>query len=427
MHTRPENVVCMHLAGLIASVSQWSGREEPMSESDTIKKWIRPICLLVCLVLAGTSSQADETRAVKQLKVLGTAVIHDNNLADGRQNAVNDALVAAVGRVVMEMLTAETVVRRFQQINDSILAERDNFVQNYRVLTESVSGNSVRVMVQVDVAADRVSRGLSRLGLALTGAVYPRILFMVAERNLTDAGFTYWWGERPLSQRTICEGAMAATLQATGFEIIAPPDLGIPLGLPVNASEADMMALGGRLGADVLVFGYGTAAAVPNTHTTVGGVNDFEAVVEVQAFDVRSGKPIGRTRQKAAASSKDEVKGGREALSGAGAVAGDELARQIMAAWQQQQERSTFIDVVVEGTGGRIASFVRLRTAISSLSGVKELKMKEMSADRAAMAVNYQGNSRSLADALLLQTFTGFGIDIFEVTSTAVSIRLLQQ
>jgi hypothetical protein len=140
-----------------------------------------------------------------------------------------------------------------------------------------------------------------------------------------------------------------------------------------------------------------------------------------------SGLLIGRTRQKAVVSGQDEIMGGREALSGAGALAGDGLARQVMAAWQQDQDRNAIIEVAVEGTGGHIASFVRLRTTISSLSGVRELKMKEMSTDQAAMAVSYQGSARSLADALLLNTFSGFGIDIYEVTPETIRIRLVHQ
>ena len=396
-----------------------------MSDRNTIKIWIQRICLLLVLMPAYTGSYGADSRVVKQLNVLGSAVIHEKNLADGKQNAVNDALAAAVGQVVMEMLTGETVVRRFQQINDNILAERDNYIQNYRVLTESVSGTTVRTLVQVDIAVDRVSRDLSRLGLALAGAVYPRIVFMVAERNVTDADFTFWWGDRRLRSRTISEGALAATLQATGFEIIDPPDLSSPLSLPVNAPEADMVALAGRLGADVLVTGHGTAAAAPNSMG--GGINAYEAVLEARAFDVQTGQPIGRTRQKSVVSGQDEVVGGREALSGAAALAGDDLARQILAVWQQAQDRSAVIEVVVAGTGGHIANFVRLRTAIASLSGVNELKMKEMSADRADMTVSYQGSARSLADALLLKTFSGFGIDIFEVTPEAIRIRLVNQ
>jgi hypothetical protein len=53
--------------------------------------------------------------------------------------------------------------------------------------------------------------------------------------------------------------------------------------------------------------------------------------------------------------------------------------------------------------------------------------MKKMTANQAAMTVNYQGSTQSLADALVLETFNGFGIDIFDVTPEVIRIRLLRQ
>jgi hypothetical protein len=375
--------------------------------------------------MAATGSQAAEKDAVKQLKVLGTAIIHKKNLAEGKQNAVDDALVAAVGQVVMETLSGRTVVQRFKVINDNIFAQRDNYIRNFRVLTESVSGSTVTVLVQVDVAVDRVNRDLSRLGLARAGTVYPKVLFMVAEKIGADADYTYWWGNRSLGHRTIGEAAVATTLQADGFEILDTPDLNAPPGLALDASTADMLVLAGELGADVLITGQGTAT--PAADTTGGAIQPFEAVVELQALNVRTGQSLGRTRQKAVISDRDAVMGSREALSAAGKLAGDRLARQVMAAWQQNQDRGKAIEVVVEGTSGNIASFVRLRTAISSLSGVRDLVMKRMTANQAAMTVNYQGRTQSLADALALETFSGFGIDIFDVTPEVIRIRLMRQ
>jgi hypothetical protein len=399
-----------------------AGREEPMFSHYRVNQWISTMVVLVSLVVAAADGFGAENPSVKQVNVLGTSVIHQKNLADGKQNAVDDALAAAVGRVVMEMLTGETVVRRFQLINDNILNQHDNYIQNYRVLTESISGTTIRALVQVDVVTDRLSRDLSRLGLALSGAVYPRILFMIAEKKVTDGDTIYWWGAKTLKGRTICEGAMVATLQAAGFEIVDPPALKEALGLDVNLAQADMLALGARLGADVLVSGTGVAT---NATNTMGG--PIQAEVVAQAFNVKTGQLLGRTRQKAINSDQDVSVREREALAGAGALAGDDLARQVMAAWQQTQDSSTVIDVAVEGTSGQIASFVKLRTAISSLSGVKELKMKEMAADKALMAVRYQGSARSMADALLLKTFSGFGIDIYDVTPAAIRIRLVNK
>ncbi len=395
-----------------------------MAEHDLLYGWMRRVVLLVVFIFAGVNGHAQDDRTVKQLNVLGTAVIQ-KNVVEGRQNAVDDALVAAVGRVVVEMLTGETVVRRFKLINDSILTQKDKYIQNYRVLTESKSGNTIRTLVQVDVAVERVSRDLSQLGIALAGTVYPRILLMVAEKNVTDAGFSYWWGDNSGVRRTICEQAMAKSLQSTGFEIIDPPDLSTPLGLPIEVPETQILALAARLGADVVVAANGSAAAAPNT---MGGtITAFESVVQARAFNVQSGQPIGRTQQKSVVSGQDAVSAGRDALSAAGASVGDALGRKIMIAWQQEQDRSALVQVEVEGTGGHIASFVRLRTAIATLSGVKDLKMQEMTADRANMAVSYQGSTRSLADALLLKTFSGFGIDIYDVTPESVHIRLVHQ
>jgi hypothetical protein len=395
-----------------------------MEKYDTMKKWTAAVIALVVVSLAvANNSYGKQDPVVKKLTTLGTAVIHDKDMVAGRKNAVDDALASAVSQVVVEMLTGETVVRRFKLINDNLLKKQQTYIQNYRVLTESVSGNMIRVLVEVDVSADRVSRDLSQMGLALAGTVYPRIVFMVAEKRAVDDNFSFWWGERRLHQRTASEKAMVRTLSSAGFDIIATPALNKPLGLPVTVPKAQMMALAEQLGADILIVGQGAATEASNT---MGGeISAYEAIVAVKALRVPNGIVVGQAKQKNVVSSKDTYQGRLQALDGAGELAGDALMRQIMIAWQQEQERSAVIQVVVEGTGGHIASFVRLRTAIATLSGVKELKMQEMSADRASMAVNYQGSTHSLADALLLKTFSGFGIDIHELTSEAIHIRLV--
>lgn len=396
-----------------------------MFKQYAMKKWIGAIGLLVVLAFVPAAGHGASRPVVKQVNALGTAVVHGNELVGARQNAVDNALVAAVGQVVVEMLTGETVVRRFKVINDNLLERPKEYIQNYRVLTESVLKDTIRTLVQVDISVDRVSRDLSRLGLALSGAAYPHIVFMMAEKNVTDDDFAYWWGDRRLQQRTISEAAVAEALRTSGFVIMDPPDVSTPPGLPVTVSEEQMVALGKRLGADIVVSGSGRAA--PASNTMAGTITAYEAVVEARALSVQSGKSVAHTRQKFVVSGRDAFAGGREALSGAGAAAGDSLARQIMVAWQQEQDRSAAIQVEVEGTGGHIASFVRLRTAIATLSGVKDLKMTEMSSDKAVMAVSYQGTARSLADALLLKTFKGFGLDIYEVTAEVVRIRLVHQ
>ena len=401
------------------------GGEESMSNMYSAKRWIGSIVVLVFLVITTTSGFGAETLPVQQLNVLGTSAVHKGNLAEGRQDSVDNALAAAVGSMVMEMLTSETVVRRFQLINEAILNQHDKYVQNYRVLTESTSGGTIRTLVQVDVAADRLSRDLSQLGLALSDTVYPHILFMIAETNAVNGQSAYWWGPKMQTDRTVCESALATTLEQAGFQIIPPPELTAPMNLDKDISQENMLALGNRLGADIIISGTSTARAA--TNTMGGNIQAFQAEVDLQAIDVQTGQTMSRLRQKAVASSQEAAVGGQQALSNVGELAGDNLVRQLMSAWQKKQAGSTDIEVVVEGTSGQIASFVKLRTAINSLSGVKDLKMKEMATDHALIVVNYRGSSRSMADALLLRTFSGFGIDIYDVSPEAIHIRLINQ
>ena len=101
---------------------------------------------------------------------------------------------------------------------------------------------------------------------------------------------------------------MAAAFQSAGFDILDPPNLSAPLGLPLNAPETDLVALAGRLGADVLIIASGAASAA--TNTMGGTITAFEALVEARAFNVKTGQAIGRTRQKDVVSGLDAVTGG---------------------------------------------------------------------------------------------------------------------
>lgn len=395
----------------------------PMTDIDAIKKWINVVCFFLFLLLVTSSGYGQgQPPSAKKLKVLGTSVIHGKNEAQARKNAVDDALTSAVGQVVSSMLTSETMVQQFQLINNEILTRKNNYIQNYRVLTESVSGTRIRAFVQVEVSVDQVGKDLSSMGLARTGMVYPTILFMVAERNVQNETFVYWWGSSKTTSRTIAETAMAQAFTKTGFKVAEPPDLSAPLGLPVQPPDAQLLAVAKQLAAEVLVTASGTVTSIASAGDTG---KTLRATVNTKAFNVKTGQTIGRVQKNKVVSEPNEIQGGNKALAIAGAEAGQELSKQVMIAWQQDRSSGTTINVAVQGTDGHIASFVRLRKAITSLSGVRELKMKAMSADRADMAVTYQGNTRSLADALLLNTFDGFTIDIIDIAADTIQIQLI--
>lgn len=391
-----------------------------MSEDILLNNWVKKALLLFFLMaIAGNAMAAERT---KSLIVLGSALIHDQDMAAARDQAILDARVAAVGSTVAEMLTEKSVTKRFQMINENILSQPDPYVSRDEVLSEAVTDQSLRVLMKVDLAVAPLRQDLAGLGLGLAGTVAPRILFMLSETNVGDSAPTVWWGKQLRGSPTVSEGAMAAILHSAGCKIVGGHDLSAPLGMADAPSDPDMLALARRLGADVVIAGSATAAL------PYGAVkNVVAAEVVVRALDVHSGNSLGHSRQHAeTASGLDVRQAGRKVLASAGSAAADDLERQILAGWQQGQGARSLITLVIDGINGQIVGLVRLRTAIAALPEVKDLRLKEMTGDQSVLVVNYDGTPRALADALSQIRSTDFGIDLESVADDTVRLLLRQ-
>jgi hypothetical protein len=85
------------------------------------------------------------------------------------------------------------------------------------------------------------------------------------------------------------------------------------------------------------------------------------------------------------------------------------------------------VEIVVAGTGGNIANFVKLRGALSAMSGVEDVLLKEMRQDEALLRVGYLGSARALANALQQQQFDSFGIKISQIESNTINMQLIRR
>ncbi|MDP7417841.1 MAG: hypothetical protein QF888_07600, partial [Desulfobacterales bacterium] len=121
----------------------------------------------------------------------------------------------------------------------------------------------------------------------------------------------------------------------------------------------------------------------------------------------------------------DEAKGGKEAIAGAGSLAGAELALQIAAGWKKAVQKPVEVEIVVKGTRN-LGNFVNFRRALKNIPDVKGIQLKEMQSNEAVIVVDYRGNAKKLAEALMLKIFESFGISITEVLEQRLSVELTQ-
>lgn len=360
----------------------------------------------------------------KVVDVIGSQSMRSSNMAEAREKAIAGCLVSAVAAAVEDLVPLSSQVDNFRVFNEALYNRTGDFVQGYKVLAEFVNDANYRLILQATVSVDNIVRALEAAGVATRKATLPRVLFFVSEKTVADILPRYWWGEDPVFVVPSAEEGMAESLQKNGFDVINHTQFVDPLNLSLNLSPEEAVSIGNRLLAGVVIIGQ--ASAEQATNVMGQELKSYKASVSVKAFDVESGGELAFASRSAVAADADPVAGCRQALYEAGKMAGAAVAQQITAAIRQLDAQKGSIDIIVDGTG-ELINFVQFRRALRQISGVTALHIKEMKADTSTIEVEYEGASKSLAEALLLKTFDAFGIDIYDVTPDTLRVELVTE
>lgn len=391
-----------------------------------LSKQILLLVLFLVMMLPG-GVQAEEQLHTKTVLVIGTGRIYSDNVAVARNRAISNSLVSAIENVAKDFLPLESLIQNFQVINEILYSNAKEFVQGYKVLTEALSGNIYRVMVQATVSIDKVQQQLSIAGIMIGKKSMPRVLFFIAEQSTEDNLPQYWWGEGMSAVKSAAENSMAGIMMKKGFLIVDYENLAQnlrneALDLEPELEHQEAVQLGVRVNADVVIVGKAIASKAPNIMGK--NIKSFKGAVTVRAFRTDTGKEIASASQTALSANVDEVAGGMAALSDAGALAGKDLSLQILEEWRKEIKKLVNIELAVEGTAN-FANFVQFRKTLNDISGVNRVQLKEMRLDESVISVDFQGNAKELADALMLKAFDSFGINIYEVSQNRLRIELI--
>jgi len=366
----------------------------------------------------GFAQQQDVTTVF----TIGSSRIVGNDMSASRGQAINDGLVAAAYQVLSDMMPQEILSTGFQAINETIFARTDNYINDYKVITESVHGDTHRLLIQAGVSVRNIKEALKTAGIWVDQKALPRVLLCVAEKMVDEMDFRYWWSGQPLYEPVIAMAVLSQTFSADQYVLLSPFFDRSPMEYPWDLNAAQAISLGRLFEADVVVAGVASAEATPNT---MGGtMRTFRGSVTLKAFRVSDGEQIAFSQSSAQTAAQDSTSGGQEALRNAAAQAGTEASIRIQEVWRSEGAGKFQLELRVAGIGGNMASFVRFRGALSTMSGVDSVQLKEMTTADAVLLVAYQGNARSLADALLLIHFDTFGINISEVGINTIALQL---
>jgi len=389
------------------------------------------ILLLLVLILTlslSTAVGAEQQVQNKTFVVIGTSQVYGDNIQAARDQAISASLVTAVALMTEEILQVDSLVENFPQVNQIVYENSNTFVQDYKVLTENQFAKSYRVIVKVTVAGNKIEKQLSQAGILRMKVTLPAVLFFISEQNLNEDSPRYWWGKQMSAFESISEATMSDILKARGFPIVAHGRIEIPKMVNWGSNEKPELStqeainLGMRLQAEVVVVG--AAIASPTPSVMGENLKSFKATLNARAFRTETGEEIANLSRISVTANADEGVGGKEALTMAGTLAGDELATQLASAWRKLAERPSELEIWVEGSGN-LANFVKFRRALTGISGVEGIRVKEIKPNETILIIEYKGKAEELASALMLQNFGNFGINIYEITQQSLKIALI--
>jgi hypothetical protein len=376
------------------------------------------------------AAPADPAMAETGIVVIGTGRLQGDDVDAARTQAISSSLVTAIDRAISDLIPTPLKVEHFKALNSTLYSEPERFVVGYKVLTETMSGKTYRALVEATLSMAALRKYLADAKMLPEENPSRRILFLIAEQNVEDLAPNYWWGKEPLPAQGACESRMAEVLQQQGFQMVShdqssPPAAEETSGAPPpgpGPGDAEALALGKRFQAELIIVALVTTQSVGNV---MGDAQkSFKAVFTGRMLRVDTGEKIGDIFRTAVAVGPESQSAGRQALGEVGALAAEALAPQIKAAWQKKQEVRISATLFVEGTRN-LSNFVSFRNLLKESPLVIEVEPNGIKPNEATLLLRLKDTTQALAEALMLKSNEGFGINISEITEDTIRLSLV--
>jgi len=360
------------------------------------------------------------------VRAIGTARIEAGDVVRARESAVAEGLRSAVEQATIAWMPPEKMIRTFPALSETVFKAHERYIGNFKVLAEARTGDTYRVLVEAVVSMDAVAAALQTVGIGPDQKAAPKVLILLVEKPLNRPAVTEWLGDDMAGSETVAGRELAGTLAGRGLEVIDRTTVADQLRgtvitmLPGHSRDA-VTDLGRRVGADIVVAGYATAEVLPNVMT--GNLKSFKGTTVVTAYRCETAEEIAKSEETSVVAGTEDASASEQALAASAAAAGEKIADRIMTRWRRSDAPQQF-ELIVGGTR-HLGYFVQFRRALEALPQVENVLTREMKPDEAVLWIAGKGGPKSLAEAILLQTFDNFGVDIFEVSPNRLKLSLI--
>ena len=386
--------------------------------------------IITLLLFLSSSAFAEEAQTVT---ADGFGAVIDGNKAIARDNAVKDAQRKAVEQAVGAMISSETAVQNFQLLSDKIFSQSQGYIKSYKIVSEGAQeGTLYRVSIQATVATDGLKNDLGALGLLMQKVEKPSVLFMIAEQNIGQEFYIFWWyGKSEYKGQSFemaaSETALKEEFLAKGFNVVdssvATGKIDVSNAYKIaDLTDSGAISIGKQLGAEVVVKGKAIAKEGPRT----GGSNvgTYLADITVSALRVDNGGVLASTRGHGVSRNISQITGGTEALERAAKEASEKMIEQITKKWTAETSGGGLVQLKVRDIG-EYSNFVKFKDMVQGqVRGVQAVYQRSLEGGTAVLDVEMKGTAQNLADELAHKNVGGSPVKVIGATANTVEVSL---
>jgi hypothetical protein len=119
------------------------------------------LVLTLAFGLSGANAWAQAVSGESVVYAIGSSRISGGDLQKAREDAIQAGLIMAVSRALTDAIAIDSLVSQFKAVNETILSRMNQFVRGYRVLTESDTGGTYRLLIQATVSIDELKAAVA--------------------------------------------------------------------------------------------------------------------------------------------------------------------------------------------------------------------------------------------------------------------------
>lgn len=386
------------------------------------------------LIIAGNGF-CESGQDIIQVPAFGTSQIQKTDTMTARSEAVKKALSKSLESALFQMIPYENLASDFKNIESILTGDPTSYVRDYKLIGENTVGKEYRVIVNSNIIKAKLSAAVQSSGLESADS-FPKVLILFSEKlHPSDQASSWWAGNGALP--SVCEpeassALISKKLKAADHSLPALDEAGKPVIISPSPTNEEALKLARAYKADMVIIGQISVSEPANSVS--GGLKSFPAKAEAKIINVADGTEMASASETASALNADIIAGSKQAAIQATRQATAKLASEASAAAKKNPQTAT----VASGSGLKtipvsingqdiLGKMIPIRTAMTSIKGMKEVKTLEMNYSNAKLQASYDGDAATLSNELALKNFENFKMEISSSPESGIVINIPDQ